>query len=261
MRRLWRIYKVFLSSSLARELEFRANFIAKIFQNMIWIAWFLLVLFVIYRNTDSIAGWDWKEGAILAATTFLMSAIFGLFFRSLLEIPEQVRKGGLDFVLTRPVDSQFWVSMRRFNYDQVGSFITGVVALVYGVTHLERGISLLQWSGFLVLGACAIAIFYSLNLCLMTLSIWFVRVDNLWVLSETVLDISRFPIDIFNAGIRTALVYWIPLAFLATIPARQIVLGFDGGMVLLGLGWAVCSLVFSRWFWRFALRFYTSASS
>lgn len=261
MRRLWRIYKVFLSSSLARELEFRANFIAKLLQNMFWVAWFLIVLLVVYRNTDDIAGWDWKEGAILAATVFLMSAVFGLFFRSLMEIPEQVRKGGLDFVLTRPVDSQFWVSMRRFNYDQIGSFIAGVAALSYGVAHLGRDISLLQWSGFAVLGACAVAIFYGFNLCLMTLSIWFVRVDNLWVLSETVLDISRFPIDIFGAGIRTALVYFIPLAFLATIPARQIVLGFDLGMVVLGLVWAVFSLIFSRWFWRFALRFYTSASS
>ena len=261
MRRLWRIYRVFLSSSLARELEFRANFIAKILQNMIWILWFLLVLLVVYRNTDSIAGWGREEGYILASTTFLMSAVFGLFFRSLLEIPEQVRRGTLDFVLTRPVDSQFWASTRRFNFDQLGSLTAGFIMLWYGLSHFGGQVGLLQWAGYLTLALCAVAIFYSLNLALMTLSIWFVRVDNLWVLSETVLDISRFPIDIFNAGIRTVLVYWIPLAFLATIPARQIVLGFDGGMVALGLGWALASLVFSRWFWRFALRFYTSASS
>ena len=93
MRRLWRIYKVFLSSSLARELEFRANFIAKFFQNLIWVSLFLLVLLVVYSNTDSVAGWNESEGYILASTTFLMSAFFGLFFRSLMEIPEHVERG------------------------------------------------------------------------------------------------------------------------------------------------------------------------
>ena len=95
----------------------------------------------------------------------------------------------------------------------------------------------------------------------MTLSIWFVRVDNLWVLSETVLDISRFPVDIFNISIQRGLTYVLPLAFLATIPARQLVVGFDLPIVLLGVFCAVFAPVFSRWFWRFALRFYTSASS
>jgi len=261
VRRLWSIYRVFLSSSLARELEFRANFIAKIFQNMFWVAWFLLVLIVVYGNTDDVAGWGREDAYILAATVFLMSAVFGLFFRSLMEIPEQVRKGTLDFVLTRPVDSQFWASTRRFNFDQLGSLIAGVIMLWYGLSNFSGQVGALQWAGYMVLSVCAVAIFYSLNLALMTLSIWFVRVDNLWVLSETVLDISRFPIDIFNAGIRTALVYFFPLAFLATMPARQIVVGFDFGMVALGIGWAVFSLMFSRWFWRFALRFYTSASS
>ena len=261
MLRLWRIYKVFLSSSLARELEFRANFIAKFFQNLIWVSLFLLVLLVVYSNTDSVAGWNESEGYILASTTFLVSAFFGLFFRSLMEIPEHVRKGTMDFILTRPVDSQFWASCRRFNFDQLGSFTAGVILLAYGLSNFGGQISLLQWAGFGVLAVSAVAIFYAFNLCLMTLSIWFVRVDNLWVLSETVLDISRFPVDIFNISIQRGLTYVLPLAFLATIPARQLVVGFDVSMVLLGVSWAICALVFSRFFWRFALRFYTSASS
>jgi ABC-2 type transport system permease protein len=103
--------------------------------------------------------------------------------------------------------------------------------------------------------------FYSLNIVLMTLSVWFVRVDNLWVLSETALDVSRYPVDIFSVGIQRALVYFVPLAFMATIPARQIVRGFDAWMVVLGFVWAVAAIVASRLFWVRALRSYNSASS
>jgi ABC-2 type transport system permease protein len=86
-------------------------------------------------------------------------------------------------------------------------------------------------------------------------------VDNLWVLSETSLDVSRFPIDIFSASIQRALVYYIPLAFLASMPARQLVRAFDPAMVALGLFWATIALLASRLFWLRALRSYNSASS
>jgi len=259
--RIWRIYKVFLTSSLVRELEFRANFIAKILQNMVWVGWFLMVLLVIYRNTDSIAGWGRGEGFILGATTFLLSAVHGLFFRSLMEIPEMVRKGTLDFVLTKPLDSQFWASTRRFNFDQIGSFIAGALMLWYGLGQYGQSVSAMQWGAYFALFLCALVMFYSLSITMMTLSVWFVRVDNLWVLSETALDISRYPVDIFSAGIQRVLVYYVPLAFMATIPARQIVRGFDPWMVVLGFAWAAVAIVASRLFWIRALRSYNSASS
>lgn len=261
VRRIAKVYKVFLTSSLVRELEFRANFIAKIIQNMVWVGWFLMVLLVVYRNTDSVAGWGRGEGFILGSTTFILSAVFGLFFRSMLEIPDMIRRGTLDFVLTKPVDTQFWACTRRFNFDQIGSFIAGSVMLFYGIGQYGQPIAAAQWAGFAVLFFCALAIFFAMNTIFMITSVWFVRVDNLWVLSETSLDVSRFPIDIFGASIQRALVYYVPLAFLATMPARQLVRGFDPAMVALGVGWATMALLASRAFWQFAVKHYNSASS
>ena len=244
-----------------RELEFRANFLAKILQNMIWVTWFIVVLMVVYRNTSNVAGWGRGEGFVLGATTFLLSAVFGLFFRAMLEIPEQVRRGNLDFILTKPVDSQFWASTRRFNFDQIGSLTAGVLMMWYGLSQTVHGADALQWAGFGACLFCSLALFYSMNLILMSTSVWFVRVDNLWVLSETSLDVSRFPVDIFGVGVQKALTYVVPIAFLSTVPARQLVKGFDPGMVVLAAVWAVVALVASRAFWLFALRSYSSASS
>ncbi len=261
MRRYWQIYRTFFVSSFARELEFRANFFAKVAQNIVWIFFFLLVLLVIYRNTDSVAGWSRGDAFILSATCFLMNSFAQALFFSLMEIPQQVRLGTLDFVITKPIDTQFWVSTRRFNFDQVGTLIAGIVMVTIGVLSSGLHPTLFQWLAYLLLTISSLAIFYSFQLFLMTTGIWLVRVDNLWVLGESVMQVSRYPLDIYQAGIQRFFTYMLPLAFIATIPARQLVKGFDGQMLALGLLWGLVAFAVARAFWRYAMRHYTSASS
>jgi ABC-2 type transport system permease protein len=259
--RYWRIYRTFFTSSLLRELEFKVNFLAKIIQNTMWIFFFVMILLVVYSNTKSVAGWDRGEALILAATVFLMNAVSSAFFMSLTEIPQQVRQGTLDFVVTKPVDSQFWVSSRRFNFDQIGVLIAGVAMVWYGVVSSQVHPSPLQWLAYTLLVLSAVVIFYSFNLALMTTGIWLVRVDNLWVLSESLTQVARYPLEIYPLGVQRIFTFVLPLGFLATIPARQIVERLAFSTVGIGLVWAVGSFFLSRWFWKFAMRHYTSASS
>lgn len=261
MARYWRIYRTFLASSFARELEFRANFYAKVVQNVVWCAFFVMILLVVYGQTDDVAGWNRADGMILAATCFLMNAVTMALTMSLMEIPQMVRMGTLDFVLTKPVDSQFWVSSRKFNFDQVGTILAGIAMLIIGISPTNGVPPVLDWIGYAILFVCSVLIFYAFNLCLMTLGIWWVRVDNLWVLGESVMQVARYPIDIYGATLQRFFIYVVPLAFVATLPSRQLVRGFDPGMVALGVGWTLVAFVAARLFWRRALRSYASASS
>lgn len=261
MARYRRVYRAFLSSSLARELEFRANFLAKVGENLVWTGFFILIVLVIYRNTNHVAGWSRGDAFVLVATCFLLEAMHSALFFSLLEIPEQVRKGTLDFVLVKPVDPQFWVSLRRFNFSQGGTLLAGAGLLIAGIILSGASPSLVQWATYTTLVLSGLVLFYSFNLALMTLGIWLVRVDNLWVLSESVLQVSRFPLDIFNVSLRRMLTYAFPLAFIATIPTRQLVRALDLPMLALGLVWSLGALLAARAFWKFALTRYQSASS
>lgn len=261
MARYIQIYRSFFKSSLARELEFRANFFAQILQNAMWIGFGLLVIMVIYSNVKSVAGWSFSESLVLLGTTSLVGAIQEAFTNSLLEIPEHVRKGTLDFVLTKPVDSQFWVSARRFNFNRLGAILGGLGFVIGGALTIPDPPGLLQMLGFLVLLACAVTLYYCLCLFFMTLAIWWVKVDNLWVLGEVVLSATRYPIDVFSDDIRRVMIFGVPLAFLCAMPTLQLVRGFDAAMIGLGLLWTGFALVAVRLFWRRALRSYSSASS
>lgn len=255
------MYRAFFSSSLARELEFKANFIAKLGQNFMWIFFFVMILLVVYSNTKSVAGWGRGDAFVLGATIFLMNAVFNAFFFSLQDIPSQIRLGTMDFVVTKPMDTQFWVSSRRFNFDQIGTVFAGLVMLTIGISTSHLHPDLFQWLAFAILASSALTIFYAFNLSLMTTAIWLVRVDNLWVLGESLIGVARYPVDIYNSGIRRFLTNFVPLAFLATVPARQLVHAADGAAVAEGVAWSVAVLLGSRLFWRKAMRSYTSASS
>lgn len=261
MSRYWRIYRTFARSSLQRELEFRANFFAKLAQNAVWTFFFLVVLLVIFSRTDSVAGWTRGQAMVLAGTIFLLDASFRTFFWSVIEIPENVRKGTLDFVVTKPVDTQFWISTRKFDFGHLGALVAGSGVIAFGV--FDAGLAPTGWdvAAYVSLTLCAMAIFYAINFAMMTLGIWWVRVDNLWVLSDTMMGVSRFPIDIYGIWVQRIFMYVLPLAFLAHYPAAQLRSGADPRILLLGLAWVAISLAACRIFWQTAMKSYGSASS
>ncbi|MFM7192835.1 MAG: ABC-2 family transporter protein, partial [Microcystaceae cyanobacterium] len=75
------------------------------------------------------------------------------------------------------------------------------------------------------------------------------------------LEAGRYPIGAYPIIYRVFFTFIVPVAFLTTIPA-EVMLGKAPLLGILGAtGLAIALLVISHYFWQFALRFYTSASS
>lgn len=262
MRSTFRVYREFFTSSFRRELEFRANFIAQGIQNMVWVVFFLLILRVIYGNADSVGGWNEGAAYVLSATCLMMGSVaYSVFGYNLIDFGEKVRKGSLDFDLLKPVDSQFLISFRRVAFGELGALIAGSILLVYGLVHSGAAISIAGMAAYFLLLGCALVLFYCLNLMMMTTAVWFVKVENLWVLGETALSMVRYPLEIFSPTLRLVFLYALPLAFLSWAPSKALLGSMPSWYCLLGVCWTVVALAVSRWFYIFALKYYGSASS
>jgi ABC-2 type transport system permease protein len=75
------------------------------------------------------------------------------------------------------------------------------------------------------------------------------------------LEAGRYPIVAYPAAYRSFFTFVVPVAFLTTVPA-EVMLGRSRIIWFIGSGMiAIILFLFSLLFWRFALRFYTSASS
>lgn len=260
--RILRLYRVFVRNTLVREMEFRGNFWAAMGTNAAWLLLSIVFLEIVFRNTAAIAGWTKGEMVLLLGTFMITRSLGDIFFTpNLSKIPEMVRMGTLDFVLTKPVPSQFFISTRFLQLDESSNLLGGIAVFLYGVrlTHLTPSIT--QVGAWALLMLCGCAVFYALQLVLMTLAFWLVRIDNLWALADTVINTARQPISIFGRRLGFLLTYILPLAFVAYVPVLAFKEGVHWEWLASGLGVTLIFLSLASWFWRYATRAYTSASS
>jgi ABC-2 type transport system permease protein len=107
----------------------------------------------------------------------------------------------------------------------------------------------------------SLTILYSLWFLLATTSIWFVKTWNATEVLRATLTAGRYPISAYPETLRVLFTVVIPVAFLTTVPAEAILGRPSWAWLLAGGGMALGCFTLSRWFWRLALRSYTSASS
>jgi ABC-2 type transport system permease protein len=102
---------------------------------------------------------------------------------------------------------------------------------------------------------------YSFWLFLATCTFWFVRLDNIMVIFQSMYEAGRWPVGIYPGWLRGTLTFIVPVAFATTVPAEALA-GRLNPMTLAGaVALAVVLLLFSRWFWTFGVRHYSGASS
>lgn len=260
MRRLWRIYRIFVRNSIVRDMEFRANFFASIATLIGWLFYYVALIKIIFLNTDSIAGWSEGETLILSGSlTIVWATLNAFFYDNLSELPQMIQKGTFDLVVTKPVDSQFFVSTRHLALSELARIGGSLFVVFYGLQVAGIRPTAAQVGLYGLTLACALVILYSIFALLMTLSFWFVRVQNLDVVMWSTVGIARYPIDIFSPAPRFLLTFIVPLAFLSTVPARVLRGVVDAPLIAVGLLFAAGLFAASRWAWRRALRSYSSA--
>ena len=92
-------------------------------------------------------------------------------------------------------------------------------------------------------------------------SIWFVKIYNVTEVLRGLLEAGRFPMVAYPVAYRFFFTFIVPVAFLTSIPAEVLLNRAEPTWIVAAAILAIALLFASRAFWRFALRFYTSASS
>ena len=272
MGRYLRILISFWSAALAAEMEYRTNFLIATLSSLGGIAGSVFTLSLFYRGDYQFGNWSWEEALIVLGIFTLLKGFSSiLLVPNLNRIVNHVQQGTLDFVLLKPISSQFWLSSRDLSPWGIPDLIIGLGLIAYAGGKLQLAIGDYLLSTIpLMFGMVSL---YSLWFMLGATSIWFVKIYNVTEVLRGLLEAGRFPMSAYPSAFRLFFTFIIPVAFMTTVPAG-VMLGWpdtdsisgEGGIALLfwilgGGGLALGLLLISGCFWKLALRFYTSASS
>ncbi|MDB9456437.1 ABC transporter permease [Dolichospermum circinale] len=260
MQRYLKVLRLFWTAAIAAEMEYRINFIIAALSSLGNLVGSIFGLFLFYRTGYTFTGWSWEAALVVLGVFTLLQGFSATFLSPNLNyIVRHVQEGTLDFVLLKPVRSQFWLSCHTFSLWGIPDLIFGLLIIGYAGTKLGLGID--RYLLTLCPLFCGLVILYSLWFILGATSIWFVKIYNITEVLKGFLEAGRYPITGYPAVYRFFFTFVLPVSFLTTIPAQSM-LGEIEFTSLLGAGLLAFVLFFiSTQFWRFALRFYTSASS
>jgi ABC-2 type transport system permease protein len=264
MNRYWQIYKLLLRNSLIREMSFKANFLLWIVTELLWFLGQIVFIDVLFLYVDRIGDWTKWEVVLLIGTHQIIAQVFQAFFYvNLVNLPELVRTGRLDLMLLLPVDTQFAVSTRQFGMDNLINAAVGVAFVVFSLDKLGRTPHLSQVGWYLLALPLGVAVHYAIMFSLAAMSFWIVRAQGLIYGYFNLVNISRYPEQVFGGVFKFVFTWFIPVILVANAPARILARSSVQplGLVLQLAFAAGLALVLSRLFWSVALRRYSSASS
>lgn len=177
---VFRVLNALLKINLQQELAYRVDVLINILMSLVWLAWELLGLAIIFSNTDSIAGW--RAGDVLAllgvfriVNTFMQMVVWP----NTEKFNRGIREGSLDYTFLQPFNSQFMVSFSRIVIWNAWNLLIGVILI--GVGLFASGSEPPDFGSvlvFLLLTISGSLVIYSLWIVLIALTFWFTKIDG-----------------------------------------------------------------------------------
>lgn len=261
-----RLWLSFARFALLNELAFRANFLLKVFVEVLWLGILLLFYATLFKSTDSIAGWNEAQYLFFVGCYFALEGLIEvLFLDNCQEFSHLVRTGRLDTALLQPIDEQFLLTLRKVDWSTLPNFLMGAGVMVIALIKQGWIFDPLQVVMFAALFGCSLLLAYSFLLILTASAVWMVRNQSLMELWWLFSSLMRYPREIFTGTwawpIGLVFTFMLPVMLVISVPAEMMVKTVRLEFVAINAVATVVMLIVSRWFFRRALRRYRSASS
>jgi ABC-2 type transport system permease protein len=267
-----RVFLTFARNSLVRDMMFRANFLIDSITSIAWMLLNLAFYLLVFHYTNSIGektGWKEYQFFMFFATSLIINSLVQTFFMTNVdELTDLIRTGGLDFILLKPIDAQFLVSLRRVEWSSLANMAMGLILLGYAMVRLEYMPGPIQIVLYLIYLICGVTIYYSLMIALASATVWMGRNLTLFDFWFYITTFSRYPMEIYEGPVgkplRLFFTFIVPVLIVVNVPARVLVRPLaaqNWPLAAFAILAAAVSMAASRRLFQLALASYRSASS
>jgi ABC-2 type transport system permease protein len=252
----------YLRVSALNELQYRVNFFLQLLQSAIALVTALVVIALVFRFTTALAGWSAYELLVVLGVHVMIGGVIqALIQPNMQQLMEDIREGTLDHVLTKPVDAQLLVSVRRFAVWKLVDVVVGAGAVVFALVQLRDRVSVTAVATFVVTLLLGAVIVYCFWLAVTTGAFWLIEMNHVAELFAGLYQAGRWPVTLYPGWLRVVFTVLVPLAFAVTVPAQTVTGRATLGTIAAAFGFTVAIVAGTRWLWRVGVRSYAGASA
>ncbi|AZR73746.1 hypothetical protein BBF96_10330 [Anoxybacter fermentans] len=257
-----RLYWCFLKNNLTRDIYFKENFLVTLGEGLLFFLINLTLYNAIFANVNAIGDWNKFQVIVLIATNQIFTGLFyGLFANNLPGLQHYVNKGDLDYILLKPISTQFYISTRYINFGHILSSFAALPLLFHALKQLNIHPGFFDYAVYIILLINGLLLGYALLLIFMSVVIWTIKVEGLYFIIMEIISYGKYPASVFKGGIKFIFSFVIPIIIIINYPAQILIEGIKVKYVFISVVLTILLFGVSKWFWNLALRFYTSASS
>lgn len=225
--RTWRVYVMLSMASLRSQMQYRAGFFSMVFGLVLVYGGQFLNLRWLTLRFPTLNGWALRELILLYALSIMAWGFTVSFFFHLHSFEEEVREGGYDRFLVRPLNPFLQAVSKHSPIGGTGQLLFAIIAFLWAT-----GAAGVEWTGqrvaFVVLAIVGGTMILSAAIITVgALSFWTTRSNMFyWALIFPARHLTYYPISIYPRPVQALLTFVVPFAFINFYPS-QALLGKD----------------------------------
>lgn len=254
-----RVYAQLCKNSLMRQMEYRANFLIELTVESLFMC--SKLMYILLVDASGGAAVSTEEMLLYVGTFMLMTAIYtGVMMNNLYGIAWLVKKGDLDMLLTKPLSSQFYVTMRSQSLAlPIPNIIAGSLLVAAGWRGMGIEASFGNIALYLLVILDCSMLAYAIILAPMLLSFKIVQMGALIEITDKMWDFNSVPASIYGHWLGRIGLFVLPVLCVTNFPFLTAL----GRLTALEAVWMallppICLVLVSLG-WRAAIRGYSSA--
>lgn len=259
------LFRCLAGARVRSDFQYRTSFVLRVLGQIGITCLDLLAITFIFNQVPQLAGWSLPEVALLYGINCTAFAFADMAAGALDGMNDHIRSGHLDQILTRPVSPLLFLAADEFALRRIGQLIQATAVLAVAIAAVNHPWSAADVALLMVAIVCGAVIYMAVFV--MSGSAIFWLLEGREVVNSVLYGgrfLSEYPLGVYRPWLRRAVVYVVPLAFVAYLPAVTI-LGKDGPLPYWA-GWlsplvALVLVLVSSLAWRAGVRSYRSTGS
>ncbi len=256
--KFFRIYYIFQKQNLAKLLSYRLSFILSSLWLFIWLFIDIFFFQSLFNITDSIAGWSYWDAILL---TLAMSIFWDIYWRvtsgGLLRMSQTISNGTIDQYLLKPFNEILLIDFANMSTNR--SLNTVTIAIYYFINN-GFNFTLGQIAIFILQIFLAVGIFSWIFIIISSLAFWITDTYMLESSYWQLLNIARYPKDIFQGLFSLIFTFIMPVFLVSNIPVNTLRSGLDVYPLLIGITLNIILGTATILIWRKGLKKYSGVS-